>query len=839
MKAITYVLFAVFCSLTFSNCQTQVLPPVSLVWNIDANVQENGKFRNSITLVNQSNDPLEGNWAIYFNQFSAKFEAAEDCPLAIEHISGTLFKISPTRFFQSLNVGDSLVVSWETGRAYVGRSYLPDGAYIVFSKDGKEETPQTIENKVIRNDDEYLAQSTTGEKQYYPFADVIFEENLKYIENCSTQLQDYDIIPAVKLIEVIRGESDFVLSKDISIVYDPVFSNEAEILKSYLKDRFHCSFSSKGGSKIVLSKAISSERGNDEEYQLQVSASEISIESTTPHGAFNGVQTLLAMLGDKTLPAEVAACTITDYPDFAYRGIMLDVSRNFTKKEDLLKLIDYLSMYKINKLHLHLADDEGWRVEIPGLEELTQVGARRGHTHDESDRLYPAYGSGWNPQDENSLGNGHYTREDFIDILKYAKSRHMTVIPEIDLPGHSRAAIVAMKARYNKYKDSDRKKAEEYLLTEFADTSKYVSVQNYNDNVVNVALPSTYKFINKVIDEMGQMYADAGLKMNVLHVGGDEVPKGAWTGSPACKELMSTEYMKEARELKDYFVQQVLNICRPNNIQIAGWQEIVLKPHANDVDQRFAKDNVISYCWNTAPYRKADEIPYQLANKGFGVVLCNAPNFYMDFAYSPDFNEPALNWGGYVDEFSSFDMQPFNIYQSIRRSPNGQPLTSIESSKDKEPLEFKGREYILGVQGQLFSETIRDFDMVTYYLFPKLLGLADRGWNVQPYWIKSQDENDYLVAISLFNQKIGEKELPRLAAIDVNFRVAPPGLKIEDGKLLANSRIKDAEIRYTTDGTEPSKMSELWTSPVPSNAQLVKAKTFYQGKESRAVILRN
>lgn len=827
------------CILAFVNCTEQDKSPVLLKWSINTNVQDSGKFQNLITIINQANTPLENNWVIYFNQLSTRFELEEDSPLKIEHISGTYSKMYPTQFFKPLNAGDSLVVKWQTPRAYTGRSFLPDGFYIVFSENGKEKKPQTIDHKIIRNDDEYLSQAADGSKRYYPFADVVFEENLKYMAS-TPELADSDIIPSVKSIEINESGPDFVFSKDVSIVYDSAFSNEADVLKSTLIERFNCTVTGKKGSKIVLAKAEPFVKLNNEEhYELSVLQNEIVIKSATAHGIFNGVQTLLAMLSNKTLPTEFAQCLISDYPDLAYRGVMFDVSRNFTKKENLLNLIDYLSMYKINTLHLHMADDEGWRVEIPGLEELTQVGARRGHTLNESDRLYPAYGGGWDPQNENSSNNGYYSRQDFVDILKYAKARHITIIPEVDLPGHSRAAIVSMKARYNKYKDSDLQKAEEFLLTEPADTSKYMSVQNFNDNVVNVALASTYKFVDKVASELSQMYVDAGLNMHIFHIGGDEVPKGVWEGSPACKELMQNEKMEEARELKDYFVQQVLDICRSKNIQVAGWQEIALKPHAHEVDQRFEKDNVISYCWNTAPYRKADQIPYQLANKNFNVVLCNSGNLYLDFAYSPDFYEPGLNWGGYVNEFNPFDMQPFNVYKSIRRSINGQPLDNKDVDEEKEKLNFAARKYIMGVQGQLFSETIRNFDMVTYSLFPKSLGLAERAWNAEPAWIISQEEDDYLAAINLFNTKIGVKELPRLADMNVNFRVAAPGLKIEEGKLLANSRIKNVEIRYTTDGSEPNLNSDLWILPVDCNAKLVKAKSFYEGKESITVLLKN
>lgn len=203
-----------------------------------------------------------------------------------------------------------------------------------------------------------------------------------------------------------------------------------------------------------------------------------------------------------------------------------------------MKLIDYLASYKISVLHLHLTDDEAWRIEIPGLEELTEVASRRGHTTDESECLFPAYAWGCDATDTTSLANGYYTRNDFIDILQYAQKRHIKIIPEVDIPGHSRAAIKAMNARYKKYIDIDKTKAEEFLLTDFSDTSRYISAQHYTDNVVNVAMPSTYRFVEKVIDEFDKIYQDAGLKLTVLHIGGDEVARGAWTGSTICHDLM-------------------------------------------------------------------------------------------------------------------------------------------------------------------------------------------------------------------------------------------------------------------------------------------------------------
>lgn len=243
------------------------------------------------------------------------------------------------------------------------------------------------------------------------------------------------------------------------------------------------------------------------------------------------------MLKDKQTPYLLEAVSIRDYPDLAYRGQMIDIARNFTAPENLKKLVDIFASYKLNVLHFHFCDDEAWRLEIPGLEELTAVGSRRGHTTDESQCLYPCYDGGYDP-DAKTVGNGYYSREEFIDLLKYAAERHVRIVPEIESPGHARAAIVSMKARYNKYFETDPGKATEYMLSEPEDTSRYVSVQYYTDNVMNVALPSTYRFMEKVIQELNAMYQEAGLSLFTVHLGGDEVPRGVWMGSPKCQELM-------------------------------------------------------------------------------------------------------------------------------------------------------------------------------------------------------------------------------------------------------------------------------------------------------------
>ncbi len=577
----------------------------------------------------------------------------------------------------------------------------------------------------------------------------------------------------------------------------------------------------------------------DEYYEIVIKNNRLTLKANDAHGIFNACQTLLALLDNMELTsAPLPNLHITDYPDMGHRGIMLDVARNFTKKTDLLKLIDILSFYKMNVLHLHLSDDEAWRVEIPGLEELTEIASRRGHTTDELTCLYPAYAWGWNEADTTSLANGYYSRNDFMDILKYAKERHIRIIPEIDIPGHSRAAIKAMNARYRKYIDTDQSKAEEYLLIDFADTSQYLSAQNFTDNVINVAMLSTYRFLEKVIDEIGRMYQDAGVELPAFHVGGDEVPEGIWEGSSVCRTFMKKHGLTKIRDLKDYFLGQILEMLDKRNIQAVGWQDIVMNPD-NTVNEHFRNSKVLNYCWNTIPEQGGDEVPYKLANAGYPIILCNVGNFYLDMAYCYHVEEPGLRWGGYVDEYVTFDMLPFDIYKSLRRNLKGESVDVKTASNGKQPLTKEGYKNIKGLSGQIWAETIRSFEQIEYYLFPKVFGLAERVWNAQPSWALSPDGKVYMDAKRKYNAGIVTYELPRLAKRGINFRVSPPGIIVKDGLLLVNTTNPNAVIRYTTDGSEPTESSVEWQTQIACDAPLIKAKAFYLGKESVTTVLIN
>ncbi|MGL6045215.1 MAG: family 20 glycosylhydrolase, partial [Vogesella sp.] len=335
-----------------------------------------------------------------------------------------------------------------------------------------------------------------------------------------------------------------------------------------------------------------------ESYRLRIADNRIEVSAADNAGVFYGLQSLLALTPAQFSSISLAQQEIQDSPRYRWRGMHYDMARNFHGKAVTLRLIEQMARYKMNKLHLHLTEDEGWRLEIPGLPELTDIGAQRCFDLTEQRCLLTQLGTG--PHKSGS-GNGFYTRDDFIEILKYASARHIEVIPEIDMPGHARAAIVAMQARYQRLlKQGKKAEAEQYLLSDPADQSKYMTVQNYTDNSVNVCMDSSYAFIDKVVYELQQMYRAAGLKLSTYHMGGDEVGAGSWTASPQCQALFAKGVPGVAgvADLKPYFVSKVAALLHSRQLALGGWEDGLMYDAVNPFNrEQFANKNVYANVW--------------------------------------------------------------------------------------------------------------------------------------------------------------------------------------------------------------------------------------------------
>ena len=296
--------------------------------------------------------------------------------------------------------------------------------------------------------------------------------------------------------------------------------------------------------------------------------------------------------------------------------------------------------------------------------------------------------------------------------------------------------------------------AEQFRLWDDKNESVFTSAQNYHDNVLNVASDDVYRFIDRVVEELQKMYKEAGIKLEIIHLGGDEVPNNAWSKSPDVQALMQREGLKTQHEVSEYYIKRISELLAARKIRIEGWQEVALdhKPEFNAVvAPRVAGVNA----WSTVGSRS--DVPYRLANDGYPVILSNVTNFYMDMGYSWHQNEQGLHWGGKVDEFDAWSGLPANIYASARTAVDGTPLNITTAGDGKAKLEKP--ENIIGIQAQLWGETLRSFDEVQYMLLPKMMGVSERAWTAIPEWSNDlTDTKAYNEARHQYNLKIGTRE---------------------------------------------------------------------------------
>lgn len=795
--------------------------PIAVDWCMGQNNTTANNYSSRFVIKNISKQPLNSDWEFFFNQFSRSVSVPAGCPVDVEEVSTTYYRIRPNANYKTLAAGDSLVIDLVMGGALINKNYMPGGGHVVLNGDMTKPIAVNINRSPLDKPGQWRDHKAYPDGNYmYAYNEAINGFGDGYTGN------DYDIFPAPKQVDIEDGFTQ--VGSLVSIKYGKWFQwggyrRAKALLTDELRKRgVYVSSGQKTVIELLLDKKLST---NGEYYTLRVHDGKISIHGVTQAALMNGVKTLIAAL-DHSKGHRLQNCFVIDWPDFGYRGVMLDIARNFViNPADFKRTIDLLSYYKINTIQFHFTDDEAWRLEIPGFPELTQVAARRGATLDEKGYLAQIFDGNGNPDDLSQCGNGYFTRAQFIELLKYARAHGVRIIPEIETPGHARAAIVAMKNRA-----LSNPTAEQFRLWDDKNESVFTSAQSYHDNVLNVASDDVYHFIDRVVEELQKMYKEAGLKLEIVHLGGDEVPNNAWSKSPDVQALMQREGLKTQHEVSEYYIKRISQLLAARKIRIEGWQEVALdhKPEFNAV---VAPHVAGVNAWSTVGSRS--DVPYRLANDGYPVILSNVTNFYMDMGYSWHQNEQGLHWGGKVDEFDAWSGLPANIYASARTAVDGTPLNITTAGDGKAKLEKP--ENIIGIQAQLWGETLRSFDEVQYMLLPKMMGVSERAWTAMPEWSKNLTDNQaYNEARHQYNLKIGTRELPLLKGMGYTFRVGPPGIKVVDGMLLINTQYPDELVTYTLDGSEPTVDSPRWTAPVPvkTQPQVIKAKTFYLGHES-------
>jgi hexosaminidase len=797
---------------------------LQLRWELKEDVfggpTDEGASRAAFTVTNRDTKPLPARgWAIYYNALHEPRPGTVQGGVAIERVTGDLQRIVPGPAFPGVAPGESVAIEYLTP-LLTNMSFAPVGPYVVFDDD-------PARGRALAG---YVAVPFERPPRQGHDPRVVTPEAQYALDEAVRDLADEDLPPVFPTPLSIRmGQGELRLAALPTVDAPPELRNEAGFAAEYLRPFFPRPRAKPGAARLRLEVGRIEGQDSPEAYELAVDPKEgIRVRGSSAAGVFYGLQSLRCLLPVAPTPSKglaLPALTVVDAPRFAYRGFMLDVSRNFQPKTSVLRVLDLLARYKLNVLHLHLTDDEGWRVEISSLPELTSVGARRGHTLDSSHFLPPAYGSG--PDVDRPYGSGFLSRADYAEILRYAAARHIDVIPEIEMPGHARAAVKAMEARTRALSAAgDSEGAKRYLLSDPEDESEYTSAQLYHDNVMNPALPSTYAFVERVVQDLVALHREAGVPLRNLHVGGDEVPAGVWERSPAAQAYVKEHGLGSVDDLWFVFYGRVAEILKAHGLTPSGWEEIAVRKTRLDGQPKlipnpgFADRGWRAYVWNNVPGWGGEDLAYRLANGGYKVVLCPVSNLYLDLAWNPNPEEPGLDWGGYVDLRKPFEFIPFDYYRNVRLDRRGDPLDpAVFVGKDR--LTDYGRSNVVGIQGNLWAETLSAEGRLDYRLVPKFFGLAERTWAKDPAWAQERDEQKsaalFREAWSEFVNVLGKRELPRLVreVPGLGYRIPTPGLKPVDGQVRCSLEIPGFVLRYTTDGSEPTVGSPEVRGPIP------------------------
>ena len=494
-------------------------------------------------------------------------------------------------------------------------------------------------------------------------------------------LHKFSLIP--EPVRLVEAPGSFLIDADTVIVADESASPEAELLASRLATATGRPFdiaapaSKPAGSRIEFKIDDSLTKIGDEGYRLRVGVSRVTITARTRAGLFYGLQTLLQLLPPAIFDVagaeglSIPCVEIEDYPRFVWRGAMLDVARHFMPVAFVKKFIDLLALHKLNILHLHLNDDQGWRIEIKKYPRLTSVGSTREHTV-----VGPVY---QNPIDENfdhagekldgKPYGGFYTQEEARDLVAYASSRHVTLLPEIDMPGHAQAAIAAYPELGN---------------VEDADLS--VSPRwGVHGSIFNVR-ESTIGFLQDVLAEVIDIFPSP-----YLHIGGDEAHKQEWVDSPEVQARMKELGLSTVEEMQSYFIKQMDDFVTGFGRRIVGWDEILEGGLAR---------NAVVMSW------RGEAGGIEAARSGHDVIMSPSQYVYLDYYQSTD---------------RSTEPQAF---------PQG--CNTLSTVYHYEPIpEGLPEEYhhhVLGTQGQLWSEYMPTESQVEYMAFPRLCAIAEVTW---------------------------------------------------------------------------------------------------------------
>ena len=780
---------------------------VNVVYDINE-YHDNG-FHVTFSVINTSNINLDSPWSLHWNQQSSIIDASSvQDNVKYEYVAGQSYNILTFGKDFYLKANDSITLELNQLGIVRRISDLPVGGFIVSN------------NEIIDVKFSYNWKNAVGiEKLDIPSSKDRY--SLYAPGNVIDKSELEIIIPTPSEIKLLDGESS--LKSKYEVFVDESLNLDIKTVKSLFAENLNIDINNSKNYDISVQYTHNLE---EESYQLSIDENNILIKASHKAGALYGLQSLKQLFLASSLENNMLKhLRIIDSPRFSYRGMLLDISRNFYGPEKIKQILDYLSFFKINHLDFRLTDDEGWRLEIPDLEELTEVGSKRAYTKDEFESLIPMYGSGPNI---NSTGSGYLSRGDFIEILKYADHRNIKIIPQISYPSHMRSAIISMEVRYQKYMElGNQKEAEKYLLSDPDDKSEYYSAQGFDDNIACICRESAFTFYEKVIDEIYLMYKEAGVKLTKFGVAADELPYGAWQKSPICDQFMEENLIEgDYNALYEIMQRRVYDKLSSYNATMTGWDDILLKlteknQSETQIKDFFKGDDILLFVWKNDWGQGRQDMIYKYANLGYKTVMSNSSAFYFDMVDDKDLDNVGLSWSGYADYKDMWTVDVFDIFNdSYGVEKNNISKEYIESSEKLRPSR---RDNIIGVQSQIWSETIRNEDILDYMFMPNIIVFAQKAWSKDPEWMTISDKTKRELTMDYewnkFTNTIGQRVLPIINNIygGLSYDLPKPGGIIKNDSLYANSVFPGLNIKYTLDGSTPEIESLNYINPVKIN----------------------
>ena len=539
------------------------------------------------------------------------------------------------------------------------------------------------------------------------------------------------------------GNGSFIFNNDVAIVSEPKLQEVSNYFTLYLKDNYNFELSNNNSTKKITFK-IDDSINNDEGYELNVSKNDITIKSKHAKGAFYAVQSLIQLL---PLPSDlnsfkIPCLRIKDQPQFTYRGMHLDVGRHFFSVDFIKKYIDLMARLKMNTFHWHLTEDQGWRIEIKKYPKLQEIAAFRKET------LIGHYNDQPHQFDGKPYG-GFYTQEQIKEVVAYALTRQVTIIPEIEMPGHSQAAIAA--------------------YPELGCSGKQVEVATKWGVFDEVYCPkeSTFNFLEDVIDEVVELFPG-----KYIHIGGDEAPKTNWKNCEYCQKLIKKEGLKDEHGLQSYFIARMEKYINSKGKQIIGWDEILeggLAPNATVMSWRGTSGAV------------------QAAKEGHDVILTPGSHCYFDHYQSENENEP-LAIGGFLPLEKVYHFNPIP-----------------EELTDKEAT------YVLGAQGNVWTEYMKTEKQVEYMAFPRAVALSEVLWSSPEH----KNYQDFIHRLEQYQKRLDQLEVNyanHIYSVEGELTYVNDHLTYE-----LNTTSSSYPIYYSTDKSFPSK---LYSDPIKVDSSM-------------------